>query len=692
MNKVLAAWIFLFGLTSCTHIEGFQLHPEFTIYINDPNSVPINKALKVLQRDIKGVLGKEAKVISDSCSPKELSKALIIIHGGDPDFRVETLEGFERHKVYNLNDNLILQGSDIRGTIYAIYTFSEKFLGVNPLLHLVNNKPQVKESIRFPRGYFYDSGEPYVKYRTWFPNNANIFSPWREESQVSNVLWLETMLRLKLNSVQIKRSSDYSKKFAITADTKLIDEYGLKITYHQNSALNSPFKYWDEYWTQIRNMEPPELLLSNTPHIEEFWRYNVKCLVDNEIDPLWVVNFRGNGDIPFWQLFEDSPDSKQARATVINEMVERQVKIIKDETSHECPIIRMILSDELSDLLEEGFLHPPNEKELIWNFVAAHWDHWANKDIRSFPVPDSIKLGYYINSQSTSTGLDFAQAEGPWKMERNYRFVDSKNSTPFYFSVIDAGDLRENLLTLTANAEMLWHFYTYDSDEYVRLFCSTYYGEEHAESISKLYKRFFNAYWRQKNNDLEGNERQYIFPNLSYKQIISQLSAKFFDPIDLNPLEDFSWEQIPDRTFRIAPEDSHTENQMEALLRGTNDSYVNFRSVALAADSMTHILDPECRMFFNDNLKNTTYFMMFLNESLYHYCQAYVSRSEYMREEYLRNSLNAAMNARESIFELAHDQFGTWNSEERFFDIDDLVSRIDKTLNHYRNIDPNTKP
>ncbi len=69
-----------------------------------------------------------------------------------------------------------------------------------------------------------------------------------------------------------------------------------------------------------------------------------------------------------------------------------------------------------------------------------------------------------------------------------------------------------------------------------------------------------------------------------------------------------------------------------------------------------------------------------------------MNQSEYKREEYLRNSLNAAMNARESIFESAHDQFGTWYSEERIFDIDDLVSRIDKTLNHYRNIDPNTFP
>ncbi len=84
------------------------------------------------------------------------------------------------------------------------------------------------------------------------------------------------------------------------------------------------------------------------------------------------------------------------------------------------PLTRMIFYDELSDLLAEGLLHPPNEKEMIWNFVAARRDHFPNKDIRSIPLPDSVKLGYYMNFQFTSTGSHFAQAEGPWKMERNY--------------------------------------------------------------------------------------------------------------------------------------------------------------------------------------------------------------------------------------------------------------------------------
>lgn len=690
MNKVGVIWILLIGLISCSRIGNFQLHPEFTIYVNEHTSAPIVKALDILQRDIKSVLGKEAIVISDIKDANDLTNALIIIEGEDSDLGIKTLEGFERHKVYSLNDKLILQGSDVRGTIYAIYSFSEIFLGIKPLWYWCSQNPPTKELILIPNGYSFDSGEPYVKYRTWFPNDTDMFSQWRKQSKLHNEVWLETMLRMKLNCVEINHSTDYSKMFAITADTKLIDEYGLKITYHHISALNSPYKYWDEYWIQIRHKNPPKLDLSNITYIEEFWRYNVRTLVENGIDPIWVVNFRVKRDMPFWSTSKDASESTQEAA--ISKVVEKQVEIIKEETGNEHPLTRLIFYDELSDLMAEGSLYPPYDKALIWNFMAAHRDHFPNKDIRSNPFPDSIKLGYYMNPQFDSMGSHLTQAEGPWQMEERFRQVDSINSTPFYFSIANTGNFREHLLTLSANAELLWNFHRYDSDEYIRSYCSTYFGEEHADCSSKLYKEFFYAYWRQKKNDLAGYERQYIFHDLRYKQVISQLSAKFFDPIIPNPLENQTWEQMPSPTFENASENNNGKNQMTALLRGTAESYINFKRVALTADSVFRILDPEYRKFFNDDLRNPAYFMMYLNESLHQYCLAYMNEFKNIREEYLINSLNAAMNARESIFETAHDQFGSWYAEEWIFDIDDLVSRIDKTLSQNRNMGPNALP
>ena len=50
----------------------------------------------------------------------------------------------------------------------------------------------------------------------------------------------------------------------------------------------------------------------------------------------------------------------------------------------------------------------------------------------------SRKNLYYMNLQFTSTGAHLAPAEGPWKMEANYRYVNTRG--PLTFSVVNAGN------------------------------------------------------------------------------------------------------------------------------------------------------------------------------------------------------------------------------------------------------------
>ncbi len=679
--RIIAASIIIISMVACNHSEVVRLQPGFTIYLNDTASAAVMNAVDILQRDLAGVLGEKAQISTESYNPGKIKNSLIIIcPGGDQNNTVSPLEGFERHRIFTQNGNLVLQGSDTRGTIYAIFTFSEKILNIKPLWFWALHEPSKQEHLTIASDFSYDSGEPYVKYRAWFPNDTDMFTPWRRESKENSRVWLETMLRLKLNTVETGSSSDYSEPYAISDYTKLIHQFGLKITYHHVSALNSPYSNWDDYWEDHRKMPSPKLLLANQDELEEFWRYNVRSVVQSGIDPIWVVNFRGDRDIPFWETFPDAPERMEERAEVINMMVRIQMKILKEETQNNAPTARMIFYNELSDLLAAGLLKPPEEENLIWNFVAARRDHYPNDDIRSISLPANAKLGYYMNLQFTSTGSHLAQAEGPWKMERNYRFVDSRTEAPIFYSVMNAGNIREHLMTLSANASLLWNWEKFDSDGFLIDFCSNYYGEQHAHSIAGLYRDFFYAYWNQKKSDMEGFERQYIFHDLRYKQAIRQLSECFFEKTDLNPLKDYDSEQVPNRTFRIVPEDNGKETQIEAIIQGTKESYIRFSDVTRQADSIYNLLDEKSRSFFNDNLRIPSEFMMYLNESLFNYCIAYMSAPGTERQQHLKKSLSAAMDARESIYASAHGQFVNWYSRERIFDLGDYVNRIDQTL------------
>ena len=102
--------------------------------------------------------------------------------------------------------------------------------------------------------------------------------------------------------------------------------------------------------------------------------------------------------------------------------------------------MRVTFYDELSDLLAKGYLRPPVGDNILWTFVAARRDHYPNDDIVSFDTATRVKLGYYMNFQFTSTGAHLAAAEGPWKMEFNFRYVNSRRSLAL--SVVNAGNLR----------------------------------------------------------------------------------------------------------------------------------------------------------------------------------------------------------------------------------------------------------
>ena len=125
----------------------------------------------------------------------------------------------------------------------------------------------------------------------------------------------------------------------------------------------------------------------------------------------------------------------------------------------------MTFYDELSDLLAKGYLQPPTGKNMLWTFVAGRRDHYPYDDLVTFDTTKQVKLGYYMNLQFTSTGAHLAPAEGPWKMEANYRYVNTRG--PLTFSVVNAGNLREFVMEMSANARMMWDMKAYNTNSFL---------------------------------------------------------------------------------------------------------------------------------------------------------------------------------------------------------------------------------
>lgn len=387
------------------------------IVFSEQEPGPLKIALEAFRKDFLNVMGVKPIVVNSMDADISQPEIIIINRASGalrmPFDKTIKLDGFESHRICaDIETNRIyLCGYDHRGTIYAMYTFSEKFPGVPPLHYWSSWVPVKKDVISVPADCDIFIRSPQVRYRSILPGDQDFFMPWRKESQEHENIWLETALRLKFNTVEAYSTIEPDYKMSDYA--QLIDKYGMVLTSHHTSGLNSSFSTWVSYWKKVRNMEPPKFLLSNKRAILDFFRYNAETVQKSGIENLWTVAFRGARDQPFWSLFEDAPTDEKERSRIINEMLQVQYDLIREVTGNPEPYVRITFYDELADLMAKGYLEPPSSKNMIWTYVAARRDPYPYDDIVQFDASKPVKLGYYMNFGFASTGAHVAPAEGP---------------------------------------------------------------------------------------------------------------------------------------------------------------------------------------------------------------------------------------------------------------------------------------
>ncbi|MCP4455064.1 MAG: hypothetical protein GY809_26685, partial [Planctomycetes bacterium] len=177
------------------------------IVFSDKEPAPLKIALQALRRDFRQVMDTDPAV-ADTMDMDTSRPEIVIVNRGSgalavPPNRVKPLNGFESHRVHADHEanRIYIEGNDLRGTIYAIYTFSEQVLGVPPLHYWCSWVPEKKKVLTVPAHYDVYFPSPQVRYRSLLPGDQDFFNPWKKRSEANQNVWLETTLRLKLNTV-----------------------------------------------------------------------------------------------------------------------------------------------------------------------------------------------------------------------------------------------------------------------------------------------------------------------------------------------------------------------------------------------------------------------------------------------------------------------------------------------------------
>ena len=681
-NHFILCFSFLLVFAS-TIAQDFKVKPGIPIYLNSEAPEALWLAAQDLQRDLENVFGTKSDIVNKL---PDNDGAIVITTGDTYKGRFKPVTEWEEHQVYIDGDKVILNGADKRGTLYAIYSFSELVLGVNPLWRWTSEKPQPKNSITLKSDFYKKFDSPSIRYRAWFPNDRDLILSWQELKEENYGAFVETMLRLKLNTLEggIADRQSFQPPFKVGREAGLASSRGLMNTGHHMLIFGSSYNNWNSYWENVRDTVPPKFDLNDRQSLKDFWSYHIDLAQKNALDVIWLVGFRGNRDIPFWEFFPDAPKDDSRRAKIIEDMVGIQINLLKEKTGKKNPLMRLTLYNEMSRLVANDDFQIPKEDSLIHNFVAARRDHFPNKDLTTYNFDDEL-VGYYMNLQFTSSGSHLAQAEGPWKMEQNFRIVDSLSNNNLIFSVMNAGNVREHLVGLSANAAMMWDFDNYDSDTFMRTFAERYFGEEYGDQIAQLYKDFFNSYWQQKKVDMSGFKRQYIFQDMRYaraaEMLLTDLENSVYRP---NVLHGHKLDN-PDKGslgyFRVEPEDNGVTNQVEAIIKGTDQSISKLEKIVASADKISDKLT-NGKTFFDDNLKGQAYLMLHLNKMLHNLAKAYrAENNSTQRKELLAISLAEITAAWKQLQIANHPPFFDWYEHDRLFGMRNIQRRLQEMCN-----------
>ncbi len=466
-----------------------------TLFVDSQEPPPIQKAVSDLAADCAAVFGRPIRLVH---SPSEASPTTIwIAFQHDLPQGVQRPSGWEQLHIQALRGGVagspvrtgvVLTGSDIRGTIYAIYQFSQQFLGVDPLYWWTDHPPQRRTRVEIPADFSETAG-PRVHYRGWFLNDEDLFTGWRpgirDGTGISLATWdriFEALLRLKGNMVV-----PGTWIFPYEPQIQAAVDRGLVITQHHVNVLGLDTYRWpknEPYSFSAR----PDLFEAALRHAMSQYPAGAELIAS--------VGYRGQNDYPFWQVDKDSPTTDEGRARVIRSAIDKEIEIAKQQRPN-VPIV-MNAWREAAQFIHEGYLQVPEGVTLVWPDNG----HGLIEDRGKIAAGQGV---YYHTAMFDYRSNHWTEMVPLERIQRELGRMVKAGATQFL--LVNTANLRPVVMTTRAVMELAWNPDPWldsgldsglnagsnASTNYLQNWSREEFGAPAADALTQYYKSYFAA-------------------------------------------------------------------------------------------------------------------------------------------------------------------------------------------------------
>lgn len=365
------------------------------------------RAVGSLAADIEMVCGTRPAIVN---ALNESRPQIVVSQLGDELFSatrvasVELKDSAEKHILNIEPSRMCIAGADKRGTIYGIYTLSER-LGVSPWTWWADVPVEHRADVSLECGVS-TQGCPKVKYRGIFINDEwPAFGSWcmAKFGGINSKAYehiFELLLRLKANfmwpAMWASAFFDDDK-----ANGPLANEMGIVMGTSHHEPMNLAQQDWKRRGEGAWNFK------TNQANLEKFWRSGIERSKDWET--VVTVGMRGDGDEPMGASTE---------IALLKKIVDKQRKIISDVTKKKASEVPQVwaLYKEVLDYYEKGMRVPDDITLLLCD------DNWGNvrrlPDLGAKPRKGGYGMYYhvdYVGDPRNYKWINVSQVERIWE-------------------------------------------------------------------------------------------------------------------------------------------------------------------------------------------------------------------------------------------------------------------------------------
>ncbi len=403
---------------------------------------------------------------------------------------------------------LAIAGSNVRGTIFGIYDFEHKHLGVDPFWFWADHEPATQPELVFDSRIDYGpSPEPTWKYRGWTLNDHPQFMEWLQSGivqrtrysrymfaihpEVLEKLW-EAALRLKMNMftwyfIDIDWYPDYERLRAAV-------DRGLLVTQHQMESVGADTGFWDDYWRNHNPAgKPKEFSYQLHPEaFREFWTYYIRRWSEFSPQVVWELNLRGWADGEYKEAGLPDGGTPQQRSEIISQAIADQARLVRQYDRN--PDVEMMTSlySEVGRNYDQGWIKIP--EGVTTGFCDAGMSGMSySKTFWTEPRDPERHYGQYFHTQYFGGGPQIARCTPieqylKVNIDAMYRRGDTRHM------LLAMNELRHQQIEIRGIAEMLWDYPAFQPREYLLRWCREQFGEAAAPEVAQLYDEYYETY------------------------------------------------------------------------------------------------------------------------------------------------------------------------------------------------------